>query len=414
METFTKKIKLETSFFNIFRNNIRLQLIKYKNIKNKKKIENIIKDNTISYLNKIKSIKEILYKIIDEKIKFISYSDEMIDKILEIDIDICSKQKNNCNEISFCYTSDDGCNIYISKYNLFNNNDNEILYITRIADELVRYSHIRTFLLDPNIYTSFSNIKYNLNKNEIILLETLLLKYFVDNKIENTNSFIMNNTYDTINPINSSNYIPYLEINQGNINVVDSNDVINKEKININEIIPNICFNYDKGNINISAPPSWKEKYGFNNDKNMKLFKNLNSINIIGGKNNISDENLDFNDVFEIFSIVAIFYLKKLKDKNTTDSKVISQEIIDSFVRDLDQHFREQGIGDMSIGKYVKKYVKKFYYRLKILDAIFEKNNELNINEYLNKIDILPKENINQISSNLTELYNLILIKNKI
>ena len=79
-------------------------------------------------------------------------------------------------------------------------------------------------------------------------------------------------------------------------------------------------------------------------------------------------------------------------------------------VSDLDQHFREQGIGDMSIGKYVKKYVKKFYYRLKILDAVFEKNKELDINEYLNKIDNLPKENIDQISSNLKELYNRILI----
>ena len=150
------------------------------------------------------------------------------------------------------------------------------------------------------------------------------------------------------------------------------------------------------------------------NNQSLSLYKEIvnHSNNFI--KNNISDENLDFNDVFEIFSIVAIFYLKKLKDINTPDSKIISQEIIDSFVRDLDQHFREQGIGDMSIGKYVKKYVKKFYYRLKILDAIFEKNNELNINEYLNKIDILPKENIDQISSNLTELYNLILIKNKI
>jgi len=146
------------------------------------------------------------------------------------------------------------------------------------------------------------------------------------------------------------------------------------------------------------------------NDQSLTFYKEIvnHSNNIIN--NDINDQNLNFNDVFEIFSIVTIFYLKKLKDKNTKDSKIISQEIIDSFVRDLDQHFREQGIGDMSIGKYVKKYVKKFYYRLKILDAVFENNKELDINEYLYKIDTLPKENIDQISSNLKELYNRILI----
>ena len=146
------------------------------------------------------------------------------------------------------------------------------------------------------------------------------------------------------------------------------------------------------------------------NDQSLTFYKEIVNHSNIFIKNQISDENLNFNDVFEIFTIVTIFYLKKLKDKNTSDSKIISQEIIDSFVRDLDQHFREQGIGDMSIGKYVKKYVKKFYYRLKILDAVFEKNKELDINEYLYKIDTLPKENIDQISLNLKELYNRILI----
>ena len=146
------------------------------------------------------------------------------------------------------------------------------------------------------------------------------------------------------------------------------------------------------------------------NDQSLTFYKEIVNHSNIFIKNQISDENLNFNDVFEIFTIVTIFYLKKLKDKNTTDSKIISQEIIDSFVRDLDQHFREQGIGDMSIGKYVKKYVKKFYYRLKILDAVFENNKELDINEYLYKIDSLPKDNIDQISSNLKELYNRILI----
>ena len=145
------------------------------------------------------------------------------------------------------------------------------------------------------------------------------------------------------------------------------------------------------------------------NDQSLTFYKEIVNHSNIFIKNQISDENLNFNDVFEIFTIVTIFYLKKLKDKNTSDSKIISQEIIDSFVRDLDQHFREQGIGDMSIGKYVKKYVKKFYYRLKILDAVFENNKELDINEYLYKIDTLPKENIDQISSNLKELYKRIL-----
>ena len=110
------------------------------------------------------------------------------------------------------------------------------------------------------------------------------------------------------------------------------------------------------------------------------------------------------------YFLLIVFYLKKLKDINTPDSKIISQEIIDSFVRDLDQHFREQGIGDMSIGKYVKKYVKKFYYRLQILDAVL-KESKLDISEYLNKIDNLLKQNIDQISSNLKELYNRILIE---
>ena len=154
-------------------------------------------------------------------------------------------------------------------------------------------------------------------------------------------------------------------------------------------------FNLKKNNLNNESSSLYQEIV---NHSNSFIKKNLNHIN------------LNFNEVFEIFSVVIIFYLKKLKDKNTTDSKIISQEIIDSFVRDLDQHFREQGIGDMSIGKYVKKYVKKFYYRLKILDAVFENNKELDINEYLYKIDTLPKENIDQISSNLKELYNRILI----
>ena len=42
----------------------------------------------------------------------------------------------------------------------------------------------------------------------------------------------------------------------------------------------------------------------------------------------------------------------------------------------------------MSIGKYVKSYVKKFYYRISKLETIFTINNFSEFNKYINKIDI--------------------------
>ena len=127
-------------------------------------------------------------------------------------------------------------------------------------------------------------------------------------------------------------------------------------------------------------------------------------------KNSLNDRHYNFNEIFEIFSIVIIFYLKKLKDKNTHESKEISQLIIDSFVKDLDQHFRENGIGDMSIGKYVKKYVKKFYFRLKVLDNILKEDKNIIFNDYLIKFGILNFGDSNKLTQELNYLYNKILI----
>ena len=127
-------------------------------------------------------------------------------------------------------------------------------------------------------------------------------------------------------------------------------------------------------------------------------------------KNSINDKDFNFDEVFEIFSIITVFYLKKLKDKNTQINKAISQSIIDIFIKDLDQNFREKGIGDMSIGKYVKKYVKKFYYRLKILDKILKKNADINFDNYIQKFGISNYGNTKKIAKDLQNLYNHIVI----
>ena len=74
---------------------------------------------------------------------------------------------------------------------------------------------------------------------------------------------------------------------------------------------------------------------------------------------------INFSISFELISILLIFYLKFLKDENIDSYKKVNEELIKNLVNDLDKSLRDVGVSDMSIGKYVKKYVKKFYYRLK-------------------------------------------------
>ena len=127
-------------------------------------------------------------------------------------------------------------------------------------------------------------------------------------------------------------------------------------------------------------------------------------------KNSLNEKNYNFDQVFEIFSIITVFYLKKLKDTNTQSNNEISQKVIDKFIKDLDQNFREKGIGDMSIGKYVKKYVKKFYYRLMILDEILQENEDINFTSYVQKFGISNFGNSMKITRDLKILYNDIVI----
>ena len=77
------------------------------------------------------------------------------------------------------------------------------------------------------------------------------------------------------------------------------------------------------------------------------------------------------------------------------------------YIIDLDKSLREMGIGDMGIGKYVKSYVKKFYYRIPKLEKIFQKNDYDGFERYIRKIDISEQDNNNiAISKYLFALIN--------
>ena len=84
-----------------------------------------------------------------------------------------------------------------------------------------------------------------------------------------------------------------------------------------------------------------------------------------------------------------------------------------NLVNDLDKSLRDVGISDISIGKYVKKYVKKFYYRLKILDAIFENDNYEELLNYLNSLEYVNTNNSNELVNQLSDFFMQIKINNE-
>jgi hypothetical protein len=89
-----------------------------------------------------------------------------------------------------------------------NNLDNEEIYYSKIADELIRYNRIKMFMFEPKVFLSFSDIKYNLKEDEIILLQSLLTQdYFDDLVPKQENKYIINNTYYTAEPNQSIKYI---------------------------------------------------------------------------------------------------------------------------------------------------------------------------------------------------------------
>ena len=114
---------------------------------------------------------------------------------------------------------------------------------------------------------------------------------------------------------------------------------------------------------------------------------------------------IDFGISFELISILLIYYLNLLKNKDLTSNKIINEELIKNLVNDLDKSLRDVGISDISIGKYVKKYVKKFYYRLKILDLIFENNNNQELLNYLNTLEFVNKNNSNELFNLLSKFF---------
>ena len=109
---------------------------------------------------------------------------------------------------------------------------------------------------------------------------------------------------------------------------------------------------------------------------------------------------------FEIVSIFLIMFIRiNLLENNRKLYLKVNDELLSLFISDLDESLREKGIGDMSIGKYVKSYVKKFYFRI----SKFPVDNNLYRNEafieYLKFTDLFKNEDYINVSRKFNDKF---------
>lgn len=73
----------------------------------------------------------------------------------------------------------------------------------------------------------------------------------------------------------------------------------------------------------------------------------------------------------EMVTLHAMLALRRLRREGPR-GKALAQELLDLVCADLDRHLREWGVGDLSVGKEMKKLVQSFYARLTVLDPLLD------------------------------------------
>jgi hypothetical protein len=211
-DEFIRNIKLETNFYNSFKNLTRTILNKIENRKIKNELRDYINNNTDPYHLKLEKVIEEIRKLLAPYISFSHYSHDIIDKLSKI---TTCYNNSTCDE-HFCLKSGTGeCKINIPQVNLINNLNNETVYFARISDEMIRFNRVKSFIFDPDIYLSFLKINYDLYDNEIILMQSSIFgKGYLDYlEYEPSNKYVTNNVFDVMlpDPLTSQKYSNVME-----------------------------------------------------------------------------------------------------------------------------------------------------------------------------------------------------------
>ena len=204
-ERYVRHIRLETNFYNVFRNTARNALNRPENKSIKDDIEKLIASPFMIYQNKLSQIIAQMKRMLTKYIAFIRYSKDTLKLVGEISGCITSDDET-CGKKSYCLKESGGmCKLLLPQRNLmYPDIDNEIAYFGKLADEMIRYERVKLFMFEPTKYLSFQDRKYDLHDSEIILLETFITQeYFENLEPVDANPYVSQTSFYTVAPSNA-------------------------------------------------------------------------------------------------------------------------------------------------------------------------------------------------------------------
>jgi hypothetical protein len=223
---YVKRIHLETEMYDMFRNSMRIMINKVKHIEKKKRIEDIIFNGSMDHDANIREIMRICREMGDHVIHFTAMQAAALNAFISehrfkrdsTAFMRCISAENrieygarSCMRMRTANPVDGGCTIILPHKNLVNGIDNRTFYYGKLADELLRYTRIRRFILSASSsLTSLSPIQYDLHPDEIMLFQSQLESYFdhLEPGGGTMNRFARYTTHQTANPDLNPGEIP--------------------------------------------------------------------------------------------------------------------------------------------------------------------------------------------------------------
>jgi hypothetical protein len=279
-EDSVKMIKLDTLFYNVFRNTIRILLNKYENIKLREIVEKLTRDMFIFYKDKYNTIIGILKQLGRDKITFTEIEPQEYIKFLDNYSTCATMDEKSCiSNNPLCTYTKNTCQLILPSRGAISD-DNETLFYGKMADEIIRYSRINSYIFKPNAYLSFGTLNYNLKDNEIIITESGLKNYFNNLIPVETNQYVKYNTYDNVVS-----------------NIVENDEQLKIKLSGLKDVVIG-CTTFKDKKINISY---WKDCF-------------IESIKVIKYPNDVScgfeaiKTIINYNDEYDIKTELAELY----------------------------------------------------------------------------------------------------------